>query len=154
MRIKERAGLVVNIDLTGDALGFNKLIVTATKELMGYASGIVRENGMFFEETLDIFSSDNMPFSRFEIPAINIARVGGKTSFHCHTPGDKVDFVTTEGLQPTLTAGVSILSRVLNAEIYPLRREIDESLREKIEKYFWNLNLEEPELCWAPKYKK
>ena len=107
-----------------------------------------------FEERLDIYSSDNMPFSIYEIPAVNIARVGGKASFYCHTPGDKPEFATNEGLDHTLNAGIAVLSRVLNAKIYPIKREIDESLRDKIEKYFWNSKLEEPKLFWTPKYKK
>jgi len=35
-----------------------------------------------------------------------------------------------------------------------VRKEIDECLKEKIEKYLWNLTLEKPELHWKPKYRK
>jgi len=61
--------------------------------------------------------------------------------------------VSPEGLAKPIEAAKSILDRILNAEIYPVKREIDSSLREKIEKYFWNLSYEEPKLQWTPKYK-
>jgi hypothetical protein len=51
-------------------------------------------------------------------------------------------------------AARALLERVLGAGIFPLRREIDETLREKIEKYFWNLTREKPELRLLERWRK
>jgi len=46
------------------------------------------------------------------------------------------------------------LKRLLNAGIYPVEREISDKLKDKILKYLWNLNYQEPELKWEKKYKR
>jgi Zn-dependent M28 family amino/carboxypeptidase len=151
--VKTRGSLVMNIDVTGDQIGQNRVIVTGTTELLGYTDGITKEKGYCFDHSLDIYSSDQMPFTKFELPGISIARFGGKSSFNIHTPDDHHKNVSPEGLAKPIEAAKIILDRILNAEIYPIKREIDSTLREKIEKYFWNLSYEEPKLQWTPKYK-
>ena len=47
-----------------------------------------------------------------------------------------------------------LLKRILNADIFPVIKAIDDSLREKIEAYLWQSTLEKPELKWLEKYKK
>ena len=151
--VKTRGSLVMNIDVTGDPIGQNRVIVTGTPELLGYTDGITKEKGHCLHHSLDIYSSDQMPFTKFELPGLSIARFGGKGSFYIHTPDDNRKNVSPAGLKQPIEAATLILDRILNADIYPVKREIDNSLREKIEKYFWNLNFEEPKLEWTPKYK-
>ncbi|MBN1151110.1 M28 family peptidase [candidate division WOR-3 bacterium] len=152
--IKDRAALVVNIDVTGDDVGEDYYNVLGTKELLGYADGVTREMGFLFKSSLEIYSSDCMPFSVYEIPSVNVFRSGGISSFHIHTQNDSVKNVTGRGLQTTIDASINFLNRVLNASLYPVKREIDKSLKEKIEKYIWNSTMEEPKLQWRPEYKK
>lgn len=152
--ITERVKLVINVDLAGDPIGRNVVFVLGSKELQGYAGGILREQGLVFSENLSIYSSDCMPFSVFEIPSLNLARVGGKGLFHIHTKNDTARNATEYGLQDVYKATVSILDRVLNARMYPVPTGIDDSLREKIERYLWQSTLEKPELKWKEKYKK
>ena len=150
----KKGSLIVNIDVSGDPIGANRVVVTGSKELLGYSDGILREANYCISHALDIYSSDQMPFARLELPGISIARFGGKGSFHIHTPDDSVKNISPEGLKTPINAGIIILKRILNADIYPVKREIDSSLRDKIEKYFWNLTFEEPTLKWTPKYKQ
>lgn len=152
--LKQRCRLVMNVDLAGDPIGRNAMMVLGTKELMGYAGGILKENGMLFDESLNIYSSDCMPFTPLEIPSLNIARLGGKALYNIHTEDDKARYVTQKGLEGPYKAAVIILSRILNAEIYPVAKAIDDSLRDKIEAYLWQSQLEKPELKWVEKYKK
>ncbi len=152
--VKERLGLVVNVDVAGDELGKNELIVLGTPQLQGYADGITRETGYYFRTSLDIYSSDCMPFAVHEVPAVNICREGGQASGMIHTPGDDVSHTSQRGLEPTIAAAANILDRVLNAKIYPVNKEIDKSLRDKIEKYLWGSLMEPPKLEWTPEYKK
>ncbi|HPR18734.1 MAG TPA: M20/M25/M40 family metallo-hydrolase [Candidatus Cloacimonadota bacterium] len=152
--IKERVKLMVNIDVSGDAIGHDRLQVIGSNELLGYTDGITKEIGLAFKTALDIYSSDCMPFTPYEIPSINLARSGGKATSMIHTPGDSVANVAPQGYDTTIKASINILSRILNAGVYPVKKEIDDSLREKIEKYLYNLAYEKPELEWTPKYKK
>ncbi len=152
--LAKRCRLVVNVDLAGDPIGKNTLFTLGTKELMGYAGGILKEEGLLFSEILGIYSSDCMPFSPLEIPSLNIARMGGKALFYIHTEDDKAKYVTQKGLEGPYKAAVAILDRVLNARIFPVTKAIDDSLREKIESYLYQSRLEKPELKWQEKYKK
>jgi aminopeptidase YwaD len=150
----DRLRLVVNIDVGGDDLGLNHFEVLGTSQLQGYVIGITREIGHYFRSAVDIYSSDCMPFSVYEVPSVNISREGGESSFNIHTPGDSAEHTSARGLLPTIEAGINLLDRVLNARIYPVNKEIDKSLRDKIEKYLWNSLQEKPELKWMPEYKK
>jgi hypothetical protein len=150
--IVERARLVINIDMAGEYIGQNQMVILGTRELMGYSASLLREEGYLFNERLDIYSSDCMPFARLEVPSVNLYRTGGEAIHDGHTEDDRYTNTCSEGLMQTMQAGRIVLERVLNAEIYPVKREIDDSLREKIEKYYWNLTLEKPELKWREKY--
>lgn len=152
--IKDRLKLVVNIDVTGDAIGHDHFNVIGSKELLGYTDGITKEIGMVFKSNIDIFSSDGMPFTPYEIPSVNVFRAGGKATSMIHTPDDSVQNVSPRGYDTTIKASINLLERILNAKVYPVKKEIDKSLKEKIEKYLWNLSYEKPELEWEPKYKK
>ena len=152
--IKQFGKFLVNIDVTGDDIGHNMYRILGTKETLGYINGISLETGFVFDSELGIYSSDNMPFSVYEIPSVSIARFGGKSSFHGHTADDKLEHITQRGLEITEKASIMMLNRLLNAEIFPLKKEIDVNLRNKIQKYMWNLTFEEPTLNWKKEYKK
>ena len=152
--LEEKIGFVVNVDVSGDPVGIDSAGILGTKELLGYFDGITKEIGLVFKSKIDIYSSDCMPFSVYEIPSVNIARSGGKANFFIHTPDDIPKHVSQKGLENTINASLNLLKRVLNAKVYPIKKEIDKSLKEKIEKYLWNLNYEKPELFWTPKYMK
>jgi len=152
--LNKRCQIMVNVDVAGDVVGFDVARVIGTKELMGYFEGLSKEIGLAFYSDLDIYSSDSMPFAKYEIPSVNILRYGGKGSYFIHTPQDSPRQITQKGLESTITATINFLKHILNAEIFPIKKEIDTSLREKIEKYLWNLNFEEPKLDWKPKYKR
>lgn len=152
--VKEKAGVVINIDVTGDDLGHNIYNIIGSKELLGYIDGISKERGFMYNSKLNIYSSDGMPFSKYEIPSVNLARFGGQASANIHTKKDHVRYITRRGLDTTVDAAIYLIKKIANAKIFPVKREIDSSLKEKIEKYLWNLTLEEPKLEWTPKYKK
>ena len=150
--VKDRARLVVNVDLSGEIIGRDSLAVLGTKQLMGYAGGLAREAGLMFSERLDIFSSDCMPFCAHEVPSVNISRGDGQGIFFTHTADDRAENISGKGLENSYTAARFLLERILQAGIYPIKKEIDESLREKIEKYLYNALLVKPELKWRKKY--
>ncbi len=152
--LQNRVKFVMNIDVAGDIIGTDHLNVIGTKEMLGYLDGITKEIGLNFYSKLEIQSSDCMPFTKYEIPSVNIHRKGGAGSSAIHTPDDSPKNVSRSGLKNTLTAATNVLERVLNAKVYPINREIDGSLRDRIEKYLYNMNYENPALEWTPKYKK
>jgi len=152
--IKKNAAIVVNVDVSGDEIGKDVFAIIGSNDIKGYIAGITREKGLSFDSKLQIYSSDGMPFAEYEIPSVNIARFGGKSSFNIHTKLDCVKFVSKRGLDNTLKATLNIIEKLGKAEIFPLEREIDLKLKDDIEKYLWNLRYEKPSLRWEEKYKK
>ena len=152
--VRQRGRLVVNLDLSGESIGQNAFMVTGTNELKGYVGAIAREDGYLFKENLDIYSSDNMPFAYEEVPGVSIARWGGRAVCRCHSDLDQVENISNAGLEQTSGAAIAILKRLLNAKIYPVRREIDASLRDKVEKYQFNSSKAKPNLNWKAAYEK
>ncbi len=152
--VRKRGRLVVNLDLSGESIGQNAFMVTGTNELKGYVGAVAREDGYLFKENLDIYSSDNMPFAYEEVPGVSIARWGGRAVCRCHSAQDLVANISQAGLEQTSGAAIAILRRVLNAKIYPIRREIDASLRDKVEKYQFNSSKAKPNLNWKAAYEK
>lgn len=151
---KEQARLVVNIDMSGEPIGSNVFMVTGSTELKGYVGAVAREEGYLFRESLDIYSSDNMPFVYEEIPAVSIARWGGPAVAGGHSAKDVVENIDADGLKQTSGAAIAILKRILNAKIYPVRREIDSGLRAKIERYQYFSRKQIPVLNWRKEYEK
>jgi hypothetical protein len=46
------------------------------------------------------------------------------------------------------------MKHILTSAIFPVKREIDSSLKERIEKYLWNSRQVAPDLKWKAGYKK
>jgi len=152
--LMQRMGLLINVDVSGDDIGINDLKCLGTNEMLGYVDGVLKEAGFVFRKKLDIYSSDCMPFSAYEIPSINLSRWGGESTYHIHTIEDTAEKVTQHGLEDTYNATRELLSRLLNAKFYPVKTDIDASLKDKIEEYLYNCQLTEPKLEWKKKYEK
>ncbi|MCL1826876.1 MAG: M28 family metallopeptidase [Candidatus Cloacimonetes bacterium] len=152
--LKSRMGLLINVDVSGDDIGIDAATTLGTNEIMGYIDGILKEEGLLFNKKLDIYSSDCMPFSVFEIPSVNLARWGGESTFHIHTKNDIAKTCSQRGLESTFLAAKVVCERLLNSKIYPIKSGIDSSLRDKIEQYVYNSTKQEPKLEWQKKYEK
>ncbi len=152
--VRQQARLMINIDFSGDDLGVDKAVILGCRELLGYIDGITREDGICHITSMDIYSSDCMPFAVYEIPSINLVRSGGQGIHAYHTSLDTPEGVTNRGLEGNVKASMSILERVLNGLIYPTPRGIDSSLRPKLEKYVWNTTGHEPKLFWEKPYER
>ena len=152
--LKSRMGLLINVDVSGDDLGVDSFIALGTNELLGYVDGTLKEEGLIFNKKLDIYSSDCIPFSVLEIASINLMRWGGDSTYHIHTCNDIAEKVTQRGLESTFMATKLLCDKLLNSHIYPVKTDIDSSLRDKIEQYIYNSSKIEPKLEWKKKYEK
>lgn len=152
--VKENGAFVLNVDVAGDYFGSDLMMVIGTNELKGYLSGISKEAGYCFNDSVDIYSSDAMPFSVYEVPSVNLARFGGNALTVIHTIKDNMDNIYEKNLEFYYNATVNILERVLYSKIWLIDKAIDASLKTKIEKYMWGSRRVEPKLEWVPAYRK
>ena len=152
--LKSRMGLLINVDVSGDDIGIDTVTTLGTNEIIGYIDGTLKEEGLVFNSKLDIYSSDCIPFSVLEIPSINLARWGGESTYHIHTKNDIANTCSQRGLESTYNAAKIICKKILNARVYPIKSQIDNSLKEKIEQYVFASTKQEPKLEWKKKYEK
>lgn len=152
--VKESGSFVVNVDVAGDYFGKDLMMVIGSHDLKGYLSGISKEAGYCFDDQVAIYSSDAMPFAVYEVPSVNLARFGGSASTKIHTVNDDMTDICDKNLEFYFNATTNILERILNSKIWNITKEIDSSLKPKIEKYMWGSRRTEPKLEWTPAYKK
>ncbi len=125
--------LVINVDVTGDDIGRNGIIITGDDSLMKWVKKVLKDNELYAQIRKDIYSSDSLPFAKLGIPGININRGGGLPSFHIHTKKDTAK-ITGYGLHQTYTILKAILSRIKEEGI-PETKGIPEGIKRKIKKY-------------------
>ncbi len=152
--VKSNGAFVVNVDVAGDYFGSDAMMVIGTSDTKGYLAGISMEKGFLFNSSINIYSSDAMPFAVYEVPSVNLARFGGNASSVIHTADDRIENISSDNLDFYYNATINILDRVLNSKVWPIQKEIDPKLRPKIEKYMWGSRREAPKLEWKAGFKK
>ncbi|MDE6107179.1 MAG: M28 family peptidase, partial [Oscillospiraceae bacterium] len=66
---------MVNLDVGGNLLGWESLMVTATTGAEEYLKGILKEGGFSIEVKPGVMSSDGTVFADYTVPAINFASI-------------------------------------------------------------------------------
>jgi len=130
----DKIDLVINLDVGGNP--FSPIIFRSigTQELLNYVKGILHQKGMTGNFIEDIYSSDNMPFSRRNVPSLAIARAG--IEYKGHSPHDTAEMTCNEALVDIIDATEVILREIANSKFLPYERKISEELKKKIEDYF------------------
>ncbi|MEO0181802.1 MAG: M28 family peptidase [candidate division WOR-3 bacterium] len=126
---------VINIDILGDVLGREFCMVIAGDEALAFVEQLSKEIGFPLRAEKNIYSSDSMPFAREGIPSFNIGS-GGGGSFYCHTTSDDLPNFSAEALSESMGFITALSERLLFAKRFPLKREIPEDIKKKIEEYF------------------
>ncbi len=131
----EKIKLMINLDVHGQTIGIPSCIVSGGKDLETYISILAKELGCYIRVSSSIMSSDSSSFTAKGIPAVSFFRSGG-SGFFIHTPEDEIRYVSPRGLESVGILIEHFLRRVLNAKVFPFKREIPEDIKKKIDKYF------------------
>jgi len=135
--------MVFNFDLGGVILGRNSVRVTGPDEIFNYVDAWNKIENWDFLVEQDIYSSDNMPFGREGIPAINFFR----TAFGIgHAPNDTIEHVSPEYFDILGEFAIKLTSGIINASILPFKRKVGAEMKKKIKTYFDNSSPDEPEI--------
>ncbi len=127
------AKLVINLDVTGDEIGVNNILVTGNKTLMKWVKRLLKREKLYAKIEKDTYSSDSIPFGNLGIPSININRAGGIPSFYIHTEADS-QIYSGYGLYQTYMIVRSIVGNI-EREGLPEGMRIPRDIRGKIGKY-------------------
>lgn len=135
----DRHVLMINVDVAAATLGRNMAPVLATEAAVGYVDALMRELGVACSVKLDIYSSDCIPFADHGVPAVNLCRFGTPGANYIHDRRDHLrsGYIDEKALDITLQQALAFSKRVVNAEAFPIRREICEEIRKKVDEYLF-----------------
>ena len=127
--------LVINLDMIGCIMG--KFIACATCEnsLVNYITYMGYELGFQVKAYQDVYSSDSTPFADKGVPAVSFARSAGGNLAPIHNSYDTVAVMKTEHMQKDIDFITAFASRMANAQMCPVSRDIPDNIKEKLDEY-------------------
>lgn len=127
--------LVINLDMIGCIMG--KFIACATSEnaLVHYINYMGCELGFSVKAYQDVYSSDSTPFADKGVPAVSFARMGAGNVHPFHNRYDTAKIMMTEHMQNDIDFITAFASRMVNAAVCPVAREIPDNIKEKLDEY-------------------
>ena len=130
-----KTALCINLDMIGCIMG--KFIACATSEmqLVHYLSYMGNELGFQIKAYQDVYSSDSTPFADKGVPAVSFARAAGRDLAPIHNRYDTSAVMSTVQMQKDIDFITTFASRMANAAICPVSREIPAEIKEKLDEY-------------------
>lgn len=127
----------INVDVAGTVLGTEYANIMAESALLEYVNYISSEISFPIVTRQDIYSSDSIPFSDKGIPAINLMRFGRPGAAHIHNRHDTMSFISRESLEKSYVFLEYLSNKLINANCFPVKREIPENIKKKIDEYLF-----------------
>ena len=127
--------LVINLDMIGCIMGKFIACVSAETSLVNYISYLGCERGFQVKAYQDVYSSDSTPFADCGVPALSFARAAGGNLAPIHNRYDTVAVMKTEQMQQDVDFITAFASRMANAVLCPVGRDIPEKVKEKLDEY-------------------
>lgn len=123
-----------NFDMNGTALGSNNLFITGGDDLKAIAEQICNEAGYPVTTRVGVHSSDSAPFAEHGIPSVGLSR--GTRNGEIHTRYDLMDIMSAEKLHYNAEFAIFFIERFVNAAVFPVKRELNDDMKKKVEEYF------------------
>ena len=127
--------LVINLDMIGCIMGKFIACATCEMQLVNYISYMGSELGFQVKAYQDVYSSDSTPFADKGVPAVSFARVAGPNLAPIHNSYDTAAVMKTEHMQKDIDFITAFASRMANAAMCPVSREIPDNIKTKLDEY-------------------
>ena len=131
----EQIKLCINLDMIGCTMGHLIACCTTEEALVSYISYLGRELGILIDPYQDVYSSDSTPFADKGVPAVSFARVSPREAATIHNSYDTKEIIRVENMQTDITLILAFAERMANAVYSPVRREIPDNIKEKLDEY-------------------
>ena len=131
----EKTVLNVNLDMIGCTMGKFIACCTSEKALCEYISYFGKEVGFAVRAYQDVYSSDSTPFADNGIPAVSFARIAPKETATIHNSHDTAKIISIAQMQEDLDFIAKFVSRMANAVICPVSKEMPDNMKEKLDEY-------------------
>ncbi len=127
--------LCINLDMIGCTMGHLIACCTTEDALVSYISYLGRELGILIDPYQDVYSSDSTPFADKGVPAVSFARISPREAATIHNSYDTADIIKVENMETDITLITAFAERMANAAFCPVRREIPDNIKEKLDEY-------------------
>ena len=131
----KNVALVINLDMIGCIMGKFISCVTAENALVSYISYMGDELGFQVKAYQDVYSSDSTPFADKGVPAVSFARIAGKELAPIHNRYDTSVVLKPEQMNKDIDFITAFASRMANAALCPVSKEIPDNIKEKLDEY-------------------
>ena len=129
--------LNINLDMIGCTMGKFISVATAEEKVCHYLSYLASELGVSLETSQDVYSSDSTPFADKGIPAISFARIAPANTASYHNSYDTMAVMSGKQMVEDIAFITAFTDRMANAARCPVKREIPEKMKEKLDIYLF-----------------
>ncbi len=127
--------LNINLDMIGCTMGKFISVATAEEKACHYISYLASELGVSMEVSQDVYSSDSTPFADKGVPAISFARIAPGNTASYHNSYDTMAVMKGDQMVEDIAFITAFVNRMANAALCPVKREIPENMKEKLDIY-------------------
>ena len=131
----KKTALCINLDMIGSIMGKFIACVTGEERLCHYIEYFGNELGFGISVRQDVYSSDSSPFADAGVPAISFARIAPNNTGTIHNSYDTYKLLNMEQLVRDMDFITAFADRMANAVRIPVKREIPDSMKEKLDEY-------------------
>lgn len=129
--------LNINLDMIGCIMGKFIACATAEEKLVNYIEYFAAEMGHEIKVSQDVYSSDSTPFADRGIPAISFARTSPNNTATIHNSYDTMKLMKGEQMAEDIDFLIAFTSRMANAKLCPVKREMPDNMKEKLDTYLF-----------------
>ena len=130
-----RIVLNVNLDMIGSIMGPFNAICTAEERLVHFIEYLASIEGFSLKARQDIYSSDSTPFADKGVPAVSFARNATPNTATIHNSYDTLKVISAAQLAADIDFISAFVSVMVNARHLPVKREMPEKMKEKLDNY-------------------
>lgn len=127
--------LNINLDMIGCIMGKFIACCTTEDKLVHYIQYFSQEAGFGCTVSQDVYSSDSTPFADCGVPAVSFARIAPHNTATIHNSYDTAAVMSAGQLLSDIDFIVQFTKRMANAAQCPVKREIPENMKEKLDEY-------------------
>ena len=129
--------LNINLDMIGCIMGKFIACATAEEKLVNYIEYFAAEMGHEIKVSQDVYSSDSTPFADKGVPAISFARIAPNNTATIHNSYDTMKLMNGAQMAEDIDFLIAFTSRMANAKLCPVKREMPDNMKEKLDTYLF-----------------
>ena len=133
--LAEKCVLNVNLDMIGSIMGKFHACVTGEEKLVSYIEYFAAEQGFGIGVRQGVYSSDSSPMADAGIPAVSFARLAANQTATIHNRYDTLKLMKAEHMVKDIEFIQSFVDRMANAVQIPVKREMPENMKERLDEY-------------------